>query len=103
MFTLGDEVRCTPDSMDNVAGKIMMITRCDTLDELTGSTNITVTYSVKTRNGTFNLIADDIAPISKKQPKFTSPEEAEAWMESQAGNSWTSGADDFLKGLTEGL
>lgn len=100
MFNLGDKVRLIGDSHDNVGGQIRGIQRTDDLNDR-DETVVTVSYRVITPNGSFMVNKDQMSHETPKNKKFANAEEAEAWMNAQAGNSWTDSADDFLASLLD--
>lgn len=101
IFNLGDRVRLLGASYDNVAGQIRGIQRSDELNDRDEPV-VEIKFRVVTANGSFIVTKVEMSHEAPKNSKFTTPEEAEAWMEAQAGNSWTAGADDWLKELTDG-
>jgi hypothetical protein len=88
---------------DNGTGLVVAINDCDALDEKTSKVYHQRIYQVhwldqKDPNGDsiYAFHAEsDLAPSSRSVPKFSSMEEAEAWMEKQTqpGN-WTGKAQD---------
>jgi hypothetical protein len=101
LFNVGSYVRAV--GRDNGTGLIVGVGDSDVLDEKTNKVYHQRIYHVhwldmkdKAGNTIYTFHAEsDIAPSSRSVPKFSSMEEAEAWMEQQTqpGN-WTGKAQD---------